>query len=144
MNTKAHPPGNSVKTKFKLYTGKNNYSLVANARKGVKTNLFYDLAMLIKMSEKTLAQIIHISPRTISNYKENKKSLDPVQSEHLLKLITLYQKGEEIFGNVDEFNYWLQKPFWNEKERPADWLVTPGELILLWMSWIKLAYGDAV
>ena len=96
------------------------------------------------MPEKNLAQIIHISPRTISNYKENKKSLDPVQSEHLLKLITLYQKGEEIFGNIDEFNYWLQKPFWNEKERPIDWLVTPGGIDLIMDELTKLAYGDAV
>ena len=144
MVTKTNHSGNLFKTKFNLYTGENNYSLVANARKGIQPELFYDLALLIKMPEKNLAQIIHLSPRTISNYKENKKSLDPVQSEHLLKLVTLYQKGEEVFGNIDEFNYWLQKPFWNGKDRPIDWLITPGGIDLVMDEIMRLAYGDAV
>ena len=134
----------AFKTKFKLFTGINNYSLVANARRGIKPEVFYDLAVMIKMPEKNLAQIIHLSPRTISNYKENNKSLHPVQSEHLLKLITLYNKGEEIFGNIDEFNYWLQKPFWSDAEKPADWLLTPGGIDLVMDELVKLAYGDAV
>src|SRR5580693_1102378 len=96
--------GGVVRKKLKLFAGKNNYSLVASARKGVQPDLFYDLAMVMKMPEKNLAQIIHVSTRTISNYKESKKFLDPVQSEHLLKLVALYEKGEELFGNVDEFN----------------------------------------
>jgi uncharacterized protein (DUF2384 family) len=49
----------------------------------------------------------------------------------LLKLIALYGKGEEIFGNIDEFNYWLQKPFWNIKEKPIEWLITPGGVDLV-------------
>jgi len=144
MLTTTKQPGNLFKTKFNSFTGKNIHSLVANARKGIRPEVFYDLANLIKMPEKTLAHIIHLSPRTISNYKEHKKSLDPVQSEHLLKLITLYQKGEEIFGAVEEFNYWLQKPFWNDKEKPIDWLVTPGGIDLVLDELLKLAFGDVV
>ena len=52
------------------------------------------------MPDKSLANLLHLSPRTISNYHEKHQSLAPVQSEHLLKLIALYDKGEEIFGNV--------------------------------------------
>ncbi len=136
--------GRSVKNKFKLFDLTNSRSLVASARKGVKPELFYDLATIIKMPEKNLAQIIHMSPRTVSNYREGKKSLDPVQSEHLLKLAALFEQGEELLGNVDEFNYWLQKPFWNAKEKPMDWLVTPGGVDLVMDELTRLAYGDAV
>ena len=144
MDAIVNQQGGVVKKKFKLYAGRNNLSLFAFARKGVKTDLFYGLAEVMNMSEKNLAQIIHVSPRTMSNYKEHKKSLDPVQSEHLLKLIALYEKGEELFGNLNEFNYWLQKPFWNDTEKPIDWLVTPGGIDLILNELTMLAYGDAV
>ena len=88
--------------------------------------------------------MINISSRTIHNYKEQQKPLDPVQSEHLLKLIALFGKGEDIFGNIDEFNYWLQKPFWNSKEKPIDWLTTPGGVDLVMDELGRLSHGYAV
>ncbi len=130
--------------KFRRYARSSEHMLVASARKGIGTELFYDLADVIKMPEKNLAHIIHLSPRTVSNYKTGNKSLDPVQSEHLLKLVSLYEKGEEMFGSIDEFNSWLQKPFVLSSEKPADWLVTPGGVSLVIDELIKLAYGDAI
>lgn len=81
------------------------------ARKGLKTKLFYDFAETIGMSEKELASLINLSARTISNYNDAKKLLEPTYSEHLLRLITLFKNGEIVFGNIAEFNYWLRKPF---------------------------------
>jgi uncharacterized protein (DUF2384 family) len=60
--------------------------------------------------------LLHLSSRTISNYHQNKQALEPAQGEHLLKLIALYDKGIEILGSIDEFTYWLNKPFWNSTE----------------------------
>ena len=144
MQVRARQQGGVVKNKFKAYSGGSSFSLFTFARKGVKPELFYDLAAIMKMPEKDLAQILHVSTRTISNYKEGEKTLDPVQSEHLLKLVTLYEKGEELFGNIEEFNYWLRKPFWNSKEKPIEWLVTPGGIDLVINELTRLAYGDAV
>jgi putative toxin-antitoxin system antitoxin component (TIGR02293 family) len=121
----------SIRERFSNLNLKSVFDLTFFARKGVKPKLFYEFADSIKMREKDLATLLNVSSRTISNYNELKKSLEPVQSEHLLKLIALYGKGEEIFGNIDEFNYWLQKPFWNIKEKPIDWLITPGGVDLV-------------
>lgn len=132
---------NSVKNKFKNLELINLYSIFLGARKGLKTKVFYDFAETIKMSEKNLAFIINLSTRTISNYNEQKKVLDPLYSEHLLKLIALFEKGEEIFGNIDEFNYWLKKPFWHSEEIPMGWLTTPGGVDLLTEELDKLAQG---
>jgi len=96
------------------------------------------------MPEKKLALLINISSRTIHNYKEQQKPLDPIQSEHLLKLIALYRKGEDMFGNVEEFNDWLEKPFWNSKEKPMDWLTTPGGVDLVRDELGRLSHGYAV
>ena|SRR5882762_2957491 len=135
----SHALPNSVRVKFGKLDLENGFALVSSARKGIKTKVFYDFAEFIKMSEKTLAILLNLSSRTISNYKEQHKPLDPIYSEHLLKLISLYGKGEDIFGNIGEFNYWLQKPFWNAREKPMDWLITPGGVDLVMDELERLA-----
>lgn len=132
---------NSIRSRFKELDLLNHYALFLSARKGVRTKVFYDFAEIIEMSEKNLASLINLSARTISNYKEKKKPLEPMYSEHLLKLIALYEKGEEIFGSIDEFNYWLRKPFWGSNEKPIDWLVTSGGVDLVAEEIDKLAQG---
>lgn len=133
-----------VNAKFKNLDLKTSHAIVFSARKGLKATVFYDFAETIKMPEKTLANILNLSARTISNYKEQQKLLEPVYGEHLLKLIALYEKGEEIFGNIDEFSYWLKKPFWNAEETPMSWIVTPGGVDLLMEELDKLAQGYPV
>jgi len=131
----------SVRKKFQNIDLGNTSKIVSLARKGLKPTMFYLFAGLVNMSEKTLADLLHIHPRTISNYKEQQRNLAPVESEHLLKLIALFAKGEEVFGNIDEFNYWIQKPSWGSKERPVDWLITPGGVDLVSIELDRLAHG---
>ncbi|HZY38342.1 MAG TPA: antitoxin Xre-like helix-turn-helix domain-containing protein [Mucilaginibacter sp.] len=118
--------------------------MFTNAQAGLSPAIFYQFAQIINMPDKSLADLLHLSPRTISDYKERHQSLAPVQSEHLLKLISLYNKGEEIFGSIDEFNYWLNKPFWDSAEKPIDWLITPGAANLVMLEMDRLAYGYPV
>ena len=80
----------------------------------------------------------------MSNYKQQNKKLEPVHAEHLLKLIKLYEKGEEIFGNIEEFNYWLRKPFRNSIETPMSWIITSGGVDSLIEELDKLAHGYPV
>ena len=121
----------TLKHRFKDFDLKNNHKLVFAARKGVKSKVFFDFAETIKMPEKDLAKILSISSRTITNYDKQQKKLQPLQSEHLLKLIALFDKGEETFGSIDEFNYWLKKPLWNSKETPLHWIITHGGVDLI-------------
>ena len=51
------------------------------------TLFFYAFASSVSMDNKSLASILHLSSRTIGNYHKQKKTLEPVQGEHLLKLI---------------------------------------------------------
>ena len=122
----------------------NPYNLVSTARKGVHAKLFYEFAGMAKLSEKSLAGIINLSARTLSNYSDQNKVLEPVYSEHLLKLINLFEKGEIAFGTIDEFNYWLKKPFWKSKEAPIDWIVTSGGVDLVSKELDKLMMGYPV
>jgi putative toxin-antitoxin system antitoxin component (TIGR02293 family) len=141
MSTTVASSRNLIKSKFKDLDILNNHSIVFSARKGLKTKIFYDFADTIKMPEKNLAFIINLSARTISNYKIKRKNLEPLYSEHLLKIIALFKKGEEIFGTIDEFSYWLNKPFWDSKQKPIDWIVTSGGVDLVMEEIDKLAQG---
>jgi putative toxin-antitoxin system antitoxin component (TIGR02293 family) len=132
---------NSVRDRFSKLDLKSAFAIVFSARKGIKTKVFYDFAEVIKMTEKGLAQILNLSSRTIGNYKALDKPLEPANSEHLLKLIALYANGVDIFGSIDEFNYWLQKPFWNAGESPLDWLITPGGVDLVADELGRLTHG---
>ena len=132
-----------VRKKFASLGLKDAFSIIAAARKGIRANVFYSFADLIKISEKNLAALLHVHPRTVSNYKDSNKYFSPVESEHLLKLIFLFAKGEQLFGNIDQFNSWLDKPYWNGKETAMDWLNTPGGVDLISEELDRLAHGYA-
>ncbi len=134
----------AFKKNFEHINMRTPYAVMVSARSGVSPKVFYDLASVIHMPEKTLAALLNLSARTISNYKAQRKKLEPVYSEHLLKLIALYRKGDEVFGSVEQFNQWLQKPFWNSSELPFDWQVTPGGVDLLMQELDRLAEGYPV
>lgn len=135
---------NSVCYRFRSFDLSNLNSIVKTARKGLKTKVFYEFAETINMPEKHLAAVINISSRTMSNYKNEEKLLDPIYGEHLLKLISLFEKGEEIFGNIDEFNYWLKKPFWHNKTAPNELINTIGGVDLVAEELEKLAQAYPV
>ena len=133
--------GSSV---FNRYSIQDDYKLLKKAREGLKTDVFYLLADAINMPEKTLASVINLSPRTISNYRDQEKGLDPIYSEHLLKLINLYNFGKDIFGNLDEFTLWMNRPFWNSEDKPIDFISTSGGVDLVYEEIEKLAQGYPV
>ncbi len=140
--TISEPAGmHNVRPAFRHFVIKDEYALVKKARSGVKTEVFYSLANAIKMPEKTLASVINLSPRTISNYKEQEKYLDPNYSEHLLKLINLYSFGEEVFGSLEELTLWMNRPFWNSEEKPIDLINTSGGVDVVYEEIEKLAQG---
>jgi len=141
MPTVAINNKNSVGYRFRSFDLSNLNAIVSAARKGIKTKVFYDFAETINMPEKSLAAVINISSRTVSNYKNEEKLLEPMYSEHLLKLIHLFEKGEELFGSVDEFNYWLKKPFLNKKIAHIELINTIGGVDLVLEELEKLAQG---
>ncbi len=130
-----------LRQKFSNLDLKDDISIVYSARKGVRPNIFYSFSDVVNISEKDLAALLHIHPRTIHNYRIKRKVLNPVEGEHLLKLIHLFTAGEEIFGNIEQFRQWLNAPNWSNKETPMDWLDTPGGVDMILDEINRLAYG---
>ncbi|MGK6350850.1 antitoxin Xre-like helix-turn-helix domain-containing protein [Parapedobacter sp. DT-150] len=129
---------------FKSLDVANEAAIFFSAREGVSPAVFYHFAKAAQLAEKELARLINLSARTIGNYQEKQKPLARVESEHLLKLIALYEKGELVLGNVSEFNHWLRKPFWNHDDRPIDWLDTPSGVDLVMAELDQMAHGYVI
>lgn len=129
---------------FKTNKLNSRQEIVLAARKGIQADIFFSFSKKIGLSENHVAQWLHLHPRTINNYAENKKVLNPVESEHLLKLIALYAKGEEVLGSVNQFNQWLISPSWMSNDKPSDWLFTPGGVDFVSDELDRMAFGYPV
>ena len=141
INIVSEPAVATVNNSYRNFVIQNNYSLVKTAKSGIDTAVFYTFADSINLPEKVVAALINLSPRTISNYRDANKNLEAHHSEHLLKLISLFEKGKEYLGNIDEFNRWLKVPFWNSEEIPFDFLNTSGGVDLLIVRLERMAQG---
>ena len=88
----------------------NDIALVANSKKGLQPQAVFDFISLSEFPFPFIEKVLNRTMKTFASYKKNKTALDPVISEKLLKIFSLYQKGITVFGNVDEFNSWLAVP----------------------------------
>ncbi|WP_044171174.1 type II RES/Xre toxin-antitoxin system antitoxin [Flectobacillus major] len=122
---------------------KNNTAIVLSARNGLNANAFYDIFILSGFKKEQLAELFHTSTKTIQRYTQSNANLDVVSSEHALKLIALYQKGTEIFGNIEAFRNWVNKPAYGLGwQIPYDLMQTSGGIELIMEELIRIEYGD--
>jgi len=132
----------SLEGKFENVVGLPN--IVDSAMKGVSVEVFYNFANTIDIPDKYLAAILNTTARTLSNYKDQNKPLEPVKGEHLLKLIALFKKGEEVFGTLSEFHSWLSKTKMGSQKVPLELLITPGGVELISLELDRIAWGYAI
>ncbi len=85
----------------------NALSLVAMVRHGVKFATFDTFANKIPFSSTDWSAILHLSERTMQRYRSEKRTFDPLQSEKIIEIALLYNKGVEVFGETEKFNLWL-------------------------------------
>ncbi len=88
---------------------RDNIFIVLNARKGLSSKVYHDIILLSGFKKEQIAQLFNTSAKTITRYTQENKNLDIVSSEHALKIIALFRKGTEIFGELEAFRRWIQK-----------------------------------
>lgn len=67
------------------------------------------MAHTINLTQSDLFSILHISARTWQRYTDEKLLPQDV-TEKALQLANLYKQGEEVFGNPEKFNGWMNHP----------------------------------
>lgn len=103
-------PGLIQEIAVKYEVNSSEHALINRAHEGIEISAFFDLANASGLNNEELASLLDLSFKTIQRYQKDGKKLNAPNSEQLLKMILLYQKAEEIFGDIASFNRWLRKP----------------------------------
>ncbi|ASU33483.1 toxin-antitoxin system antitoxin component, TIGR02293 family, putative [Mucilaginibacter xinganensis] len=87
----------------------NDFDLIHIARKGFSKRTLLALAKKVSLNIQELANILHISERTLQRYDDD-VIIKTEYAEKAVELARLYTRGEEVFGSVDKFKVWIKAP----------------------------------
>ena len=86
----------------------NTMSLIKMVREGVEFPAFEKFASKSPFSQQEWSAYLHLSERTMQRYRNEKRTFDPLQSEKIIEIALLYNKGVEVFGSTEKLNAWLE------------------------------------
>ncbi|RWY50990.1 type II RES/Xre toxin-antitoxin system antitoxin [Mucilaginibacter gilvus] len=86
-----------------------DFDMVKLARQGFPKKALLALAKKISLSIQELANILHISERTLQRYEDD-AIIKTEYAEKAVELARLYTRGEEVFGSLDKFKLWVKAP----------------------------------
>ena len=144
MKNKVSEPAEvyQIISKYGDLTGSDN-TLTLAALKGIKSSLFSDVVTLTGYSRDLVAGWLDISNKTLINYEKQSKELNPANSELLLKIIQVFEKGLKIFGERVQFKRWLEKPAYGLGGFvPLEMMRTSGGVDLIIDELSRIEYGD--
>ncbi len=111
----AYAVGGSGNTFYNLLGGarsvrySNDFDIINLARKGFSKGTLLALAKKISLNLQELANILHISERTLQRYDDD-VIIKLEYAEKAVELARLYTRGEEVFGSIDKFKLWMKAP----------------------------------
>ena len=137
-------PLNIVSEPIALYLSSNfsSNSIINNLTKN-SIELFSNLLKNSGLTIKILAEnIFEITPKTFIKYKNTSSKIPSRIAELALELNNLYQTGNDVFRNKDNFNLWLNKDnmFFNN-QKPALFLNTSTGIRLIFEQLKRIEFG---
>ena len=85
------------------------FDAVKTSRQGFPKRTLLALAKKISLNIQELANILHISERTLQRYDDN-DIIKTEYAEKAVELARLYARGENVFGSMDKFKLWVKAP----------------------------------
>ncbi len=89
--------GHTIQTEMDLYE---------LGKKGIPKKALITLAKNIHMSTRAMANILHITERTL----QRKKDLDLLNeslSENSIQIAEVYSRGTDVFDTIEDFQVWI-------------------------------------
>ncbi len=86
-----------------------DFNIVQLTRQGLPKRVLLSLAKKISITIQELANIMHISERTLQRY-DDEEIVKTEYAEKAIALARLYTRGEEVFGSMDKFKSWVKTP----------------------------------
>lgn len=115
---------------------------VMTAHAGIPASAFDDVTELFGHKER-IAQLLNVSTKTVKRYQDQKKKFDASNSEMLLKLVAIFDKGIDVFGEKAAFLRWLEKPAYGlGKNIPFNMMRTSDGIDLVMEELVRIEYGD--
>lgn len=117
-------------------------SLFETMKRGVDYNFFLNAPGNKSFNLREWSGILHVSERTMQRYKKESIPFEPLQSEKILQIALIFQKGESVFGEMDKFNRWLEEE--NEAlggKKPKEYLNNAFGIALIENELVKIEYG---
>ena len=122
---------------------RNGLRLVLLAQQGLPAGKAQAVSKVLGLDFTQMANLLGITTKTFRHYQQEDKLLDAPKSEQLLKLAQVAELGQEVFGNADAFNRWLQKPAYGlAGKTPLELFYTGGGIDLVADELTRIAYGD--
>ncbi len=79
------------------------------AHDGITKSDFLYIVSLTGMNLTQFSSLLPVSKRTIEKVKD-KELLNPIVSDRVLQIATLYQMGKVVFGDTASFQQWIDTP----------------------------------
>jgi putative toxin-antitoxin system antitoxin component (TIGR02293 family) len=86
-----------------------DFNIVQLTRQGLPKRVLLSLAKKISITIQELANIMHISERTLQRY-DDEEIVKTEYAEKAISLARLYVRGDEVFGSMDNFKIWMKTP----------------------------------
>jgi len=98
-----------------------------------------------KISDELLSDWFNVNVKTFRSYKKQDTILKENLQEQVVLLISLYKHGIEVFGDVEDFNKWLDtENFFLENSKPITYLKTVTGIRFVDDRLTAMEYGDNV
>jgi uncharacterized protein (DUF2384 family) len=98
-----------------------------------------------KINDELLSDWFNVNVKTFRNYKKQNTILKENLQEQVVLLISLYKHGIEVFGEVEDFNNWLDtENFFIENSKPISYLKTVTGIRFVDDRLTAMEYGDNI
>lgn len=91
------------------FSSSSDFDLISIARKGIAKKNLLALAKKLFLTIQELANILHISERTLQRYAPS-TLIKTEHADRAIELAKLYERGVEVLGSAQAFNNWLRYP----------------------------------
>ena len=106
-------------------TGHHGFELIQLSREGVTKASLNRLIQQLDISQKEMANLLHLSPRTIQRMKETDR-LPAAASGQLIEIAKVLGRAKEILGDTEKAQIWLKSSVTAiSGEQPIHLLDTP-------------------
>ena len=93
-----------------------DFDLVTVAREGIAKRKLLSLARKLSLTIQELADILHISERTLQRYSPD-TFIKTEHADRAIELARLYERGIEVLGSAEAFNSWMRQPNYTLKNQ---------------------------